>query len=178
MECLDLTNQSQKNAAKAPPLSTPPSPPPFPLLPPHPLNHSPPHRIPRAHKHSEDQHRPRHINARPHARQPFSRVVDVDQIVHDPGGDVRPAQRIQIARVQAGRVARDDAGGEDAEVLEAVLLRSFGADDGLGGAISPPFFFSIIARTCSCSSGPLKQPTIHYSGAHTQKENNKKVNNE
>lgn len=97
-----------------------------------PLYRRAPHRIPRAHEHGEYQHRAANINNRPHIRHRQSRIIDIDKIIHDSGSNIRHTQGIQIASVQTGDIARNDASGENAKVLETVLLGPFGANDGLG----------------------------------------------
>jgi hypothetical protein len=54
---------------------------------------------------------------------------NVQCVVDSSAGQVARAQSIESPVVQLSNVADDNGGGEETDVLEAVLLRTFGADD-------------------------------------------------
>jgi hypothetical protein len=60
----------------------------------------------------------------------ISRASDIQCVVNSPAGEVSRAQSIESPVVQFGNIANDNGSGEETDVLEAVLLGTFGADDG------------------------------------------------
>jgi hypothetical protein len=54
---------------------------------------------------------------------------NVQCVVDSSAGQVARAQSVESPVVQLGDIANDNGGGEETDVFEAVLLRTFGADD-------------------------------------------------
>lgn len=73
------------------------------------------------HTHSADE------SDAPRVRHHLAVIVDVDPRVKRAHTQVGASQRVEGRGVEARRIARDDGSGEEAEVLEAVLLSGFGA---------------------------------------------------
>lgn len=61
-------------------------------------------------------------------------IVDVEQVIRHSAGQVCSRNRVQSPVVQPGVVACQYSRGEQANVLETILLRALGADDARLGA--------------------------------------------
>lgn len=59
---------------------------------------------------------------------------DVEVVVDSTAGQVATAEGVQGPVVELGDVTDDHGSGEKTKVLEAILLSSLGADDGLLGS--------------------------------------------
>lgn len=57
------------------------------------------------------------------------RIINVQQVVRDPAGEVATSQSIQRPIVQSGHVPRDNRGSEETDVLKAILLSALGTHD-------------------------------------------------
>ena len=84
-----------------------------------------PHIIPRLHK--QRKHHPHAAQKRRRPRQ--SHAPNVQHVIHRPAPQIPKAQRIDPPAVHLGDIGGHDRRGEEPDVLEAVLLRGFGADD-------------------------------------------------
>lgn len=80
-----------------------------------------------------------------HIRRP----CNVQPIVHHPARQIRRRQRVQRRVLQLSHIADDNCCGEEAEVLKAVLLGTFGADNGRFGGLVNGLVALGVARVCS-----------------------------
>ena len=91
-----------------------------------------PHPIPRQDIQRPTNPHPHHIHPTPCLRQHNRIIEDIHIVIHDPTGHEPDAQFVQRQSRHAGHVRGDDAGGEEAQVLEAVTLGAFlGGEGGL-----------------------------------------------
>lgn len=81
-------------------------------------------------KHTPNSCQERHTS---HIRHRLRCIIDVDQVIHDSAGKIAARQRIEGCGRETGDVAGYDSGGEEAEILETIGLRGFGADDAVFG---------------------------------------------
>jgi hypothetical protein len=96
------------------------------------LNHLIPHRIPCLNK--QRHHHPHATQKRRCPRAPSS--PNIQQVIHNPTPQISKAQRVQPPAIHFRDIACDHCRGEQPDVLEAVLLRGLGANDGLlGGGV-------------------------------------------
>lgn len=88
-----------------------------------------PQHITRAHEHSHTQPHASNEYHTPHIREPQTRIVEINISIHRPRCDIPPAQHIQIPNVHFRNIGRNHCRCEKRNVLKAILLAAFGADD-------------------------------------------------
>jgi len=87
--------------------------------------------IPRLNKKSHNLNNTAQEDHSPDIRQRWRSVVDINDIVNRSANEVASRKGVESGIWKTGEVASQDCGGKESDVLEAVGLGAFGADDAL-----------------------------------------------
>lgn len=95
-----------------------------------------PHLIPSSKKQHQATKSTTGINRSPRPRHRSRSIIDMHPNIHHPTQHIRPRESIQKPRLQPSNIAHNHRGRKNPYILEAILLRAFGTDDGvLGGLV-------------------------------------------